>query len=195
MNQIQVFNHPEFGQHAVRTDERGNAVFVLSPVAKVLGYRDAEKVQRNLDRDEYWLEVVDLPTPERGTSQVRRRALVISESGLYHLIFTSTKPEAKQFRRWVTEELLPTVRKAQEVGIDVVYELTQQIHAARLELAQERQQSILMAMDYEDQLEEIRLDKYGRVLVKHGNGRLGIITTPEALAEHRRKVASKAAAG
>lgn len=127
MSEVQVFNHAEYGQHVARKDVRGNAVFVLSPIAKTLGYRDAEKAKRILDRDEYWLEVVDLPAPERGTSQVRRRVLVVSESGLYHLVFKSGKAEAKQFRRWVTEEVLPTLRKAHEYGIDAIAELKTRI--------------------------------------------------------------------
>lgn len=144
MSEVQVFNHDTFGAHAVRLDDSGNAVFVLKPLAEALGYREAEKARRILDRDEYWTEVIDLPAPERGTSQVRRRMLVVSESGLYHLIFASTKPEAKTFRRWVTEELLPTVRKAQEVGIDSVKVLKDQIEDLKSEVEMSESEARVM---------------------------------------------------
>lgn len=52
----------------------GNGVFILSPVAKTLGYRDAANARRVLDRDEYWTEAVDLPTPLVSTSQVREHS-------------------------------------------------------------------------------------------------------------------------
>ncbi len=133
MSEVQVFTHDTFGAHTVRLDDNGNAVFVLKPVAEALGYRDAANAVRVLDRDEHWTEVINLPTPVVSTSQVRRRMTVVSESGLYHLIFASTKPEAKTFRRWVTEELLPTVRKAQEAGINVVEELKERIKDLELE--------------------------------------------------------------
>lgn len=197
MSEVQVFTHTKFGQHTVRTDERGNAVFVLSPIAKTLDYRDAEKAKRILDRDEYWLEVVDLPTPERGTSQVRRRVLVVSESGLYHLIFASTKPEAKKFRRWVTEEVLPTLRRANEVGIDAVEEIRRQTSAKLAEkdriIDRQRQELVEQSMDYEDHIEEITLIQDGSVAVRHPHGRISAVSSFEALAAHRRKVAAKTA--
>lgn len=193
MNQVQVFNHEKFGQHTVRMDERGNAVLMLLPVARALGYRDSEKAQRILDRDEYWLETVDLSTPERGYSQVRRRVLVVSESGLYHLIFASTKPDAKKFRRWVTEELLPTVRKAQAVGIDVVEELRRKTAEQQQIIDMQNQQLIEESMDYEDYIEELLLDLNGFVRVRRPGTRIMVVRSREELAAHRRKVAAKTA--
>lgn len=190
MSEVQVFTHTEFGQHTIRTDERGNAVFVLEPVAQALGYTRGRNAARFLDRDEYWTEVVDLPARQASSSQVRRRVLVVSESGLYHLIFASEKPEAKQFRRWVTEELLPTVRKAQTVGIDVVEELRTRIAEQQRIIDTQNQQLIEESMDYEDYIEELLLDLNGFVRVRRPGTRIMVVRSREELAAHRAKLAS-----
>ena len=78
--------------------------FVASDVAKVLGYRNASDAARLLDDD------------EKGTHNLRtlggeQKVIIVNESGLYALVLKSRKPEAKPFRRWVTSEVLPTIRK------------------------------------------------------------------------------------
>lgn len=78
--------------------------FVASDVAKVLGYRNASDAARLLDGD------------EKGTHNLRtlggeQKVIIVNESGLYALVLKSRKPEAKPFRRWVTSEVLPTIRK------------------------------------------------------------------------------------
>lgn len=190
MFEVQVFSHIEFGQHTVRMDERGNAVFVLEPVAQALGYSRGRDARRILDRDEYWTEVVDLPAQDLRSSQVRRRVLVVSESGLYHLIFASNKPDAKKFRRWVTEELLPTVREAQTVGIDVVEELRRKTAEQQRIIDTQNQQLIEESMDYEDYIEELLLDLNGFVRVRRPGTRIMVVRSREELAAHRAKLAS-----
>lgn len=194
MSEVQVFNHIEFGQHTVRMDERGNAVLVLEPIARALGYARGRNAAKILDRDEYWTEAVDLPAPDSSSSQVRRRVLVVSESGLYHLIFASTKPDAKKFRRWVTEEVLPTLRKAHEVGIDAVEEIRRQTDAALAEkqriIDMQNQQLIEESMDYEDYIDELLLDINGFVRVRRPGTRIMVVRSREELAAHRAKLAS-----
>lgn len=83
------------------------ALRLAADVAAVLGYSDAEAMTRRLDDDEKSnLQIVGLASPTGG-----RGNLVINESGLYHAVLKSRKPEAKRFRRWVTEEVLPSIRK------------------------------------------------------------------------------------
>lgn len=83
--------------------------FVATDVAKLLGYRDAEKMSRNLDNDEKGTHNVGTPGGNQEVS-------VISESGLYACILKSRKPEAKPFRKWVTAEVLPQIRKTGAYG-------------------------------------------------------------------------------
>ncbi len=102
MNDIQVF---DFEDNAVRVIEKdGEPWFVAADVARVLEYRDAEVACRALDDDEKGTLIVCTP----GGAQEMRG---INESGLYHLVLVSRKPEAKKFRKWVTAEVLPSIRK------------------------------------------------------------------------------------
>lgn len=105
MNDIMIFNNPEFGQ--VRTLEiNGEAWLVGKDVADALGYinsRDA--LSRHVD-DEDKNTVVN-PDGNKGNPNMT----IINESGLYSLVLSSKLPGAKKFRRWVTAEVLPSIRK------------------------------------------------------------------------------------
>ena len=97
-----------FDQETVRVVLIGEEPwFVAHDVARVLGYTKAPDMVRNLDDDERATHIV------RSTGSLTRDQdmTVISESGLYAAILKSRKPEAKRFRRWVTAEVLPTLRK------------------------------------------------------------------------------------
>ncbi|MDZ4533955.1 phage antirepressor [Bacillus cereus] len=104
MNQLQVFNNEEFGQ--VRTVVKGEDVwFVAKDVCDVLEIVNATRSLSRLDEDElHSMKVAD----SLGRSQDTN---VINESGLYSLIMTSRKPQAKAFKKWVTSEVLPSIRK------------------------------------------------------------------------------------
>ena len=103
-NQIQVFNNTEFGN--IRTLEiNGEPYFVGKDVATALGYKETAKaVREHVDDDDKGVSVLDTPG---GKQQIT----VINESGLYSLIFASKLPSAKRFKRWVTSEVLPMLRK------------------------------------------------------------------------------------
>lgn len=91
--------------------------FVAADVAAALCYRDAFNMCRNLDDDEKGTQIVS--TPKRATKGVsttdtlggEQEMLIINESGLYSAILRSRKPEAKRFKKWVTAEVLPAIRK------------------------------------------------------------------------------------
>lgn len=105
---VQTWNSQEFG--SVRTVTKNEEPwFVATDVAKILGYKSAKDMYRSLDDDEKGGQNV----PTLGGSQ---KLIVISESGLYHAIFISRKKEAKAFRRWVTEEVLPQIRRTGSFG-------------------------------------------------------------------------------
>lgn len=103
MNQLQVFNNKEFGQ--VRTVVQSEDVwFVAKDVADVLEYRDTHNMVRFLDEDEK-------DTHQMSTLGGNQTMKVINESGLYSAILKSKKPQAKAFKKWVTSEVLPSIRK------------------------------------------------------------------------------------
>lgn len=102
MNDIQIFN---YSGNEVRTIQKdGEPWFVLKDVCAVLGISKYRDTAARLDADERGS--VELDTP--GGMQ---NMTIINESGLYNVILRSDKPEAKPFRKWVTAEVLPSIRK------------------------------------------------------------------------------------
>ena len=114
-NAMQVFDFKENAIRVVRADD-GEPWFHADDVAKVLGYREAFNMTRILDEDETAPHTVRIRS-ENGVMQ-DREVTIISESGLYHAILKSRKPEAKTFRRWVTQEVLPSIRKSGYFAVD-----------------------------------------------------------------------------
>lgn len=101
---VQVFNNPEFG--AVRTIMiDGEPWFVAHDVCNALDIANGRDATQRLDEDERNTVVIN--DGIRGNPN----KTVINESGLYSLILTSRKPEAKVFKRWITHEVIPTIRK------------------------------------------------------------------------------------
>ncbi|MDO4215740.1 MAG: BRO family protein [Bacteroidales bacterium] len=105
MSEIRIFENPEFGK--IRTMELpdGQVGFVGKDVAEVLGYSNTQKaILVHVDED-------DKLRSQIGTSGQRREMMIINESGLYSLILSSKLPQAKAFKRWVTNVVLPQIRK------------------------------------------------------------------------------------
>jgi prophage antirepressor-like protein len=84
--------------------EENEPLFIAKDVTDILGYKTASDALRGLDDDEKLLRTICV-------SGQNREINFINESGLYSLILRSKKPEAKQFKRWVTHEVLPAIRK------------------------------------------------------------------------------------
>ena len=124
MNELMIFNNPEFGE--IRTAEvDGEPWLVGKDVAMALGYRntkdalashvdDEDKrilqrseiatIENNIPKAAFPVDFVSADIPNRGLT-------IINESGLYSLVLSSKLPGAKKFRRWVTSEVLPSIRK------------------------------------------------------------------------------------
>lgn len=102
MNEVRVFR---FQNNNVRViDINGEPWFVGKDVAGVLGYSDTQAMTRRLDADE-------VSTCTDDSSGQVRHITTINESGLYNAVLGSSKPEAKAFKKWVTSEVLPSIRK------------------------------------------------------------------------------------
>ena len=108
---IEIFNNPSFGSVRAFADENGEPWFVAADVCRVLDIKNpSDTINKRLDSDERGIEIIYTPSGDQ-------EMLVVNESGLYNLIFRSTKPEAKKFRKWVTEEVLPSIRKTGSYSI------------------------------------------------------------------------------
>lgn len=105
-NEIQIFNNPAFGEIRTIVDENDTPWFVGKDVATVLGYsKPLDAIQRHIDEDD---SVKHGLTDALGRTQ---QTILINESGLYSLIMSSKLPQAKEFKHWVTSDVLPTIRK------------------------------------------------------------------------------------
>ena len=102
--EIQIFKHEKFGN--IRTiNKNGEPWFVGKDVAEVLGYTDTRKaIRMHVDDDDKGGDILSTPGG-------RQQITIINESGLYSLILSSKLPQAKEFKRWVTNEVLPQIRK------------------------------------------------------------------------------------
>lgn len=108
MNDLAIFENPEFG-HIRGLKIEGEPWFVGKDIAEALGYADtAAALKKHVDdEDKKLFKADDLPTLK--TSNYG--AYLINESGLYSLMLKSKLPGAKKFKRWVTSEVLPSIRK------------------------------------------------------------------------------------
>ncbi|HBG0028701.1 TPA: Bro-N domain-containing protein, partial [Clostridioides difficile] len=103
MNNLQIFKNKTFGEIRV-IELNGEFWFVGKDIAEQLGYKDtSDALKRHVDDEDKG--VGEIPTP--GGNQNMK---VINESGLYSLILSSKLPSAKLFKRWVTNEILPSIR-------------------------------------------------------------------------------------
>lgn len=104
-NKIEIFKHEKFGEVRTMLID-GEPWFVGKDIATMLGYKDSiNALKSHVDDDDRmgWR----ITTPSRGTQNIS----IINESGMYSLILSSKLPAAKEFKRWVTSEVLPTIRK------------------------------------------------------------------------------------
>lgn len=104
MNELQIFNNEEFG--SIRTTEiNGDVYFVGKDIAEVLGYSNTRDALSN------HVDIEDRAGVVIHDGSQSRNMVAINESGLYSLVLSSKLPSAKKFKRWVTCEVLPSIRK------------------------------------------------------------------------------------
>lgn len=144
MNEIKIFENEQFGK--VRTLEIENEpYFVGKDVADILGYQNGSR-DINL-----YVEEEDRLKYKISTSGQLREQILVNESGLYSLILASRKKEARAFKRWVTHEVLPSIRKHGAYMTDEVLKeaLTSPDFLIKLatELKEEREKRIALEID------------------------------------------------
>ena len=105
---LTIFNFNSTNVRTV-TDEQGNPWFVAADVCKVLEIGNVSQAVSRLDDDEK-SDITTNDTSSNGVTQ-KRSMTIVNESGLYSLIMKSRKPEASSFQKWVTAEVLPSIRK------------------------------------------------------------------------------------
>lgn len=138
MSELQIFNNAEFG--SIRTlmlnDE---PYFVGKDVAEILGYSNTkDALATHVDAEDKMV----IQRSENTTFEIPNRGLtVINESGLYSLILSSKMANAKKFKRWVTSEVLPTIRKHGIYAVDELLNDPDMLIAALIKLKVEREKT------------------------------------------------------
>ena len=134
MNEIEIFKNPEFGEIRTLTID-GEPWFVGKDVAERLGYGDgkspANAIAKHVDPE-------DKGVTEMMTPGGRQEMTIINESGLYSLVLSSKLPTAKTFKRWVTSEVIPAIRKHGVYAVDKLLEDPDTLIAALNQLKEER---------------------------------------------------------
>lgn len=129
MKELQIFSYNEKQVRTVQMSDE--TMFVLKDVCDVLGISKYRDVVERLDEDERALVKVD-------TLGGVQSMVAVNESGLYNVILRSDKPEAKPFRRWVTSEVLPSIRKTGAYSAAALSPAEQLLAQAQLMVEQER---------------------------------------------------------
>jgi len=103
MNELMIFENEQFGK--IRTIEQGGEPwFVAADVCRALEIANTADALGRLDEDEKGIGLIDTPGG-------KQRLAIVNEPGLYSLTLGSRKPEAKAFKRWITHEVLPSIRR------------------------------------------------------------------------------------
>jgi len=102
MNEMTILNYD--GNNVRMIEKDGEPWWVLKDVAEILGVKNSRDYTAKLDDDEKGVDLIDTPSGKQNMT-------IINESGLYAVILRSDKPQAKPFRKWVTSEVLPSIRR------------------------------------------------------------------------------------
>lgn len=146
MNELKIFENSEFG--TVRTLMVNNEpYFVGKDVAEILGYSNTkDAIASHIDAEDRAL----IQRSENTTLEIPNRGLmVINESGLYSLILSSKLPNAKKFKKWVTSEVLPSIRKHGMYAKDELLDNPDLLISVAQELKIEREKNKTLAADNE----------------------------------------------
>lgn len=118
INELRVFGNDDFSEVRIKEID-GEPWFVAADVCRVLELSDVSMSLKRLDEDEKDTSLICTPG---GTQEMS----IINESGLYSLVLSSRKPEARAFKRWITHEVIPSIRKTGSYGVsqELIDEIT-----------------------------------------------------------------------
>lgn len=159
-NEIQVFNNANFGQvRSMMIDDE--PWFVGKDVAEALGYAKPENaISIHIDDEDKTSTLI-----QGSGSNYKSKAILINESGLYSLIMSSKLPKAKEFKHWVTSEVLPTIRKTGSYGLIPSYQIEDPIARAKAWIVEKEKQ---MALETQLQIVEPKAKVYDELVAHDG---------------------------
>ena len=155
MGNIQVFNHPQFGDIRT-TGTPDNPEFCAMDLCRALGYKNGrDALAKHVDEPDVAKRDMGVVTGKRsdGSDAVQVvSASFVNESGMYALVLGSTLPQAKQFKRWITSEVLPSIRKTGSYSVEQLSR--KQLALMVVQAEEEKERLALENKQQADQLEE-----------------------------------------
>ena len=152
-NTMQVF---EFKENTVRAilDDNGSMLFNASDICRSLDIGNVSMACNRLDDDEKLLSTLLIAGQNRDV-------LMVNESGLYSLIFSSNKPQAKLFRKWVTSEVLPSIRKTGSYSSKTVEQRLSNLESelSALKASPLKQADLLPSLSFQEQAKKV-IERY-----------------------------------
>ena len=155
MSSIQVFNHPQFGDIRT-TGTPDNPEFCAMDLCRALGYKNGrDALAKHVDDPDVAKRDMGVVTGKKadGTDAVQMvSSSFVNESGMYSLVLGSTLPQAKQFKRWITSEVLPSIRKTGSYSVEQLSR--KQLALMVVQAEEEKERLALENKQQADQLEE-----------------------------------------
>lgn len=135
MDALKIFENPIFGSVRISMDASNQPLFCASDVCKALGYTNSRKaIADHVEEGDVTKRYT--PIPNQYGTIVNQQLTYVNESGLYALIFGSKQERAKEFKRWVTSEVLPAIRQDGGYMVDKANESEEDLMARALSVAQ-----------------------------------------------------------
>ena len=157
---VQIFNHPKFGD--IRTTGTADEpLFCLADVCKVVGLTNPSNVKARLDKDDVQLIDLHALSSTEGTIIGNSMTNFVTESGFYDVILQSSSPNVKAFRKWVTSEVLPSIRKTGGYMIATADMTDEEIMARAIMIGQktiERQKERIKALEKQMGEQQLLID-------------------------------------
>ena len=157
MDNIQVFNHPQFGE--IRTaGSFDNPEFCAMDLCRALGYKNGrDALAKHVDDPDVAKRDIGVVTGKKadGTDAVQVVSVsFVNESGMYSLVLGSTLPQAKQFKRWITSDVLPAIRRTGSYSIEQLSR--KQLAMMVVQAEEEKERLELVNKQQQQQLEDQR---------------------------------------
>ena len=146
MENLKIFNNHEFGKIRIILDENNEPWFVGKDVAEILEYRNGSRdINRHVDELDRKKEMIH-------DGNQLKETILINESGLYSLIFSSKMDKAREFKRWVTSEVLPAIRKDGGYMLANKNDSEEEIMAKAVLIAQKSMERLKLENKQKDQI-------------------------------------------
>ena len=165
-----MFSNPEFGTVRIIVKENGEPLFCLKDLCVILEMGNPSEVKKRLDEDTLnSTEGINPKNPEQGVT-------FVNESGLYDVILDSRKPNARAFRKWVTSEVLPSIRKTGSYSVaqqQPSYQIEDSIERAKAWIKEEEQRRLLSVenqkLSHKIEEDAPKIDIYNQFIASKSN--------------------------